>query len=179
VEVLFECINVQSRENVHETSMTLMAKKLIIHAIIYLSLALAFLVWVIINGNLEHMTFAIVIFISCFALVSYRYYNVPKIYAKQIYETSIKMYQEAIHTHVQFTASIIRNNNLQSRNFKTFQYKEITKLVETEHLYLLLTQNKSVIMLTKDGFVTGEEAQFIDFMKEKSSYLKLKLLRKK
>ena len=48
-----------------------------------------------------------------------------------------------------------------------FDYKQIKKLVNTKNFIILKINNKSAILVLKNGFVKGNKKDFIEFIENK------------
>ncbi len=80
------------------------------------------------------------------------YKNFKGVYGESV-EVSLNFYDEKIDI-------ITFRSNL------TLEYSQITKVLETENLYLLMIEKQNII-LSKNGFINGDIDKFKLFIKEK------------
>lgn len=160
MEPLFECTTVQNREVLRMAAARLMRTKLIVHAVILITLALGFLAFVLIR-RLEHVYFFATAFsMACIALAIWRFENVPQKFSRKTYEDQVKLYGEPAVTDVCVYESQLRIENRLQRRVKQYDWQDCVKIMETKELFLILTRQKTVVVLDKSGFHHGEPAEF-------------------
>ena len=50
-----------------------------------------------------------------------------------------------------------------------FEYSQITQIVHTKNFIVLKTSEQSAILVLKNGFLKGNETDFLKFIKEKTN----------
>lgn len=67
-------------------------------------------------------------------------------------------------TNIKFQKKIIMN---EGKIHLEFDYKQIKKVVNTKNIIILKINNKSAILVLKNGFVKGNKKDFIEFIENK------------
>jgi len=73
-----------------------------------------------------------------------------------------------VMTEVIMDERSISNNNVQAKVNVSYEYKMLSELIETEHLYILMLKSKHAIIVDKEGFVKGNIDQFPAFVRNKA-----------
>lgn len=89
----------------------------------------------------------------------------PILTVKQLEETEKRLNNGIIEkTNVKFSDNIVMN---EGKVHLEFEYNQITKILQTKNFIVLKTSEHSAILVLKDGFLKGNESDFIKFIKEK------------
>lgn len=105
------------------------------------------------------LTAAIIAFIS--AILT------PIITTKQLEEVEKRLNNGTIEkTNVKFLNNIVMN---EGKVHLEFEYGQITQIVYTKNFIVLKTSNQSAILVLKNGFLIGNETEFLKFIKEKTN----------
>lgn len=90
---------------------------------------------------------------------------IPIVTLKQLEETSKRLNNGKIEkTNVKFSNNIIMN---EGKAHLEFEYNQIIKIVQTKKFIVLKTSEQSAILVLKNGFLKGNEKEFIRFIEEK------------
>lgn len=105
------------------------------------------------------LTAAIIAFI--FAILT------PIITVKQLEETEKRLNNGSIEkTNIKFSNNIVMN---EGKVHLEFEYGQITQIVYTKNFIVLKTSEQSAILVLKNGFLKGNETEFLKFIKEKTN----------
>lgn len=105
------------------------------------------------------LTAAIIAFIS--AILA------PIITTKQLEEAEKRLNNGNIEkTNIKFSNNIVMN---EGKVHLEFEYNQITNVVQTKNFIVLKTSNQSAILVLKNGFLIGNETEFLKFIKEKTN----------
>lgn len=105
------------------------------------------------------LTVAIIAFI--FAILT------PIITVKQLEETEKRLNNGSIEkTNIKFSNNIVMN---EGKVHLEFEYGQITQIVYTKNFIVLKTSEQSAILVLKNGFLKGNETEFLKFIKEKTN----------
>ena len=89
----------------------------------------------------------------------------PIITTKQLEETEKRLNNGKIEkTNVKFLNNIVMN---EGKAHLEFEYNQITKIVQTKNFIVLKTSEQSAILVFKNGFLKGNETDFMRFIEEK------------
>lgn len=89
----------------------------------------------------------------------------PILVVKQLEETEKRLNNGIIEkANVKFSDNIVMN---EGKVHLEFEYNQITKILQTKNFIVLKTSEHSAILVLKDGFLKGNESDFIKFIKEK------------
>lgn len=126
------------------------------------------------NNYAQGITWAIV-----WILVEYLlYHRLPNIRANKIYDQYKKVYNEEVQCEISFYEdNNIVSTNMADNNEVDINYNDIKEIVETDNLYLVILEGGLFHMLDKSEFIKGDIKDFIPFIKEKCSNVKLNLLK--
>ena len=69
-------------------------------------------------------------------------------------------------TNVKFLNNIVMN---EGKVHLEFEYGQITQIVYTKNFIVLKTSEQSAILVLKNGFLKGNETEFLKFIKEKTN----------
>lgn len=69
-------------------------------------------------------------------------------------------------TNIKFSNNIVID---EGKVHLEFEYSQITKVVQTKNFIALKTSEQSAILVFKNGFLKGNEKEFIQFIKEKTN----------
>lgn len=155
--VLTEALTVQLRE-------TQRRKNLIFVVVISLLLVFCLVTWIASKDS--HY---LVLSILCLFLYGMLYFNarfLPGRTAK-LQVPRIQQKNGGLLFQAQFLDEDITVLNPTGEESGRVPYPELEKLVETEHLILLFNRDKHMILLNRDGFRGGSEADFWRRMNEK------------
>ena len=87
----------------------------------------------------------------------------PILVVKQLEETEKRLNNGIIEkTNVKFSDNIVMN---EGKVHLEFEYNQITKILQTKNFIVLKTSEHSAILVLKDGFLKGNESDFIKFIK--------------
>ena len=91
----------------------------------------------------------------------------PIITVKQLEEAEKRLNNGSIEkTNIKFSNNIIMN---EGKVHLEFEYSQITKIENTKNFIVLKTSNQSAILVLKNGFLKGNETEFLKFIKEKTN----------
>lgn len=68
-------------------------------------------------------------------------------------------------TNIKFSNNIVMN---EGKVHLEFEYSQITKIVHTKNFIVLKTSEQSAILVFKNGFIKGNESEFLKFIKNKT-----------
>lgn len=89
----------------------------------------------------------------------------PIITTKQLEETAKQLNNGKIEkTNVKFSDNIVMN---EGKVHLEFEYHQITKIVQTKNFIILKISEQSAILVSKTGFVKGNEKDFMKFIEGK------------
>jgi hypothetical protein len=99
------------------------------------------------------------------ALLEFMY---PKLTAKSVLRKIKKRNGGEIpKTQLRFKDKIYQFEGNMRQPVLSYRYDDITEIVETEEYYYLLISKYVGIIVDKNGFIKGEEAEFMDFINKK------------
>lgn len=91
----------------------------------------------------------------------------PIITVKQLEEAEKRLNNGNIEkTSIKFSNNIIMN---EGKVHLEFEYSQITKIEDTKNFIVLKTSNQSAILVLKNGFLKGNETEFLKFIKEQTN----------
>lgn len=91
----------------------------------------------------------------------------PIITTRQLEEAEKRLNNGKIEkTNVKFLNNIVMN---EGKVHLEFEYNQITNIVQTKNFIVLKTSEQSAILVLKNGFLTGNEKDFLKFIKEKTN----------
>lgn len=91
----------------------------------------------------------------------------PIITVKQLEEAEKRLNNGNIEkTNIKFSNNIIMN---EGKVHLEFEYSQITKIENTKNFIVLKTSNQSAILVLKNGFLKGNETEFLKFIKEQTN----------
>lgn len=91
----------------------------------------------------------------------------PIITVKQLEEAEKRLNNGSIEkTSIKFSNNIIMN---EGKVHLEFEYSQITKIEDTKNFIVLKTSNQSAILVLKNGFLKGNETEFLKFIKEQTN----------
>lgn len=91
----------------------------------------------------------------------------PIITVKQLEEAEKRLNNGSIEkTNVKFSNNIVMN---EGKVHLEFEYSQITKIENTKNFIVLKTSNQSAILVLKNGFLKGNETEFLKFIKEQTN----------
>ena len=91
----------------------------------------------------------------------------PIITVKQLEEAEKRLNNGSIEkTNIKFSNNIIMN---EGKVHLEFEYSQITKIEDTKNFIVLKTSNQSAILVLKNGFLKGDETEFLKFIKEQTN----------
>lgn len=91
----------------------------------------------------------------------------PIITVKQLEEAEKRLNNGSIEkTNIKFSNNIIMN---EGKVHLEFEYSQITKIENTKNFIVLKTSNQSAILVLKNGFLKGNETEFLKFIKEQTN----------
>ena len=91
----------------------------------------------------------------------------PIITVKQLEEAEKRLNNGSIEkTNVKFSNNIVMN---EGKVHLEFEYSQITKIENTKNFIVLKTSNQSAILVLKNGFLIGNETEFLKFIKEQTN----------
>lgn len=91
----------------------------------------------------------------------------PIITVKQLEEAEKRLNNGNIEkTSIKFSNNIIMN---EGKVHLEFEYSQITKIENTKNFIVLKTSNQSAILVLKNGFLKGNETEFLKFIKEQTN----------
>ena len=89
----------------------------------------------------------------------------PIITTKQLEEAEKRLNNGTIEkTNVKFSNNIVMN---EGKVHLEFEYNQITNIVQTKNFIVLKTSEQSAILVLKNGFLQGNEKDFLKFIEEK------------
>ena len=136
-----------------------LCKKIIVNSI-WLAL-LGILLFILMEGTMSYMILSAMI-ILCIASIF-----TPIITVKQLEETEKRLNNGVIEkTNVKFSDNIVMD---EGKVHLEFEYSQITEMVQTKNFIVLKTSEQSAILIFKNGFIKGNEQDFISFIEEKIS----------
>lgn len=137
----------------------ILCKKTIITGFIILLIGILFFFFTSSQNSYIVLTAAIIAFIS--AILT------PIITIKQLEETGKRLNNGNLEkTNVKFSDNIVMN---EGKVHLEFEYSQILKIVDTKNFIVLKTSEQSAILVFKNGFLIGNEAEFLKFIKEKTN----------
>ena len=99
------------------------------------------------------------------AIYAYLTISMPKRTSKKVFETYIhNSNRDYLDIRVAFAELDITVETVSSGETRIYQYDDLKKMAETEHLYLLDMGNKTYIYVAKDGFTKGTCEEFVEFI---------------
>lgn len=136
-----------------------LCKKTIIAGFIIALIGILFFFLTSSQNSYMLLTAAIIAFIS--AILT------PIITTKQLEEAEKRLNNGTIEkTNVKFLNNIVMN---EGKVHLEFEYGQITQIVYTKNFIVLKTSNQSAILVLKNGFLIGNETEFLKFIKEKTN----------
>ena len=91
----------------------------------------------------------------------------PILTVKQLEETEKRLNNGIIEkTNVKFSNNIVMD---EGKVHLEFEYNQIIKILQTKNFIVLKTSEQSAILVLKNGFLKGNENDFIKFIEEKIS----------
>lgn len=88
--------------------------------------------------------------------------------AKQSVQRTQAIYHQPDRLTASFTESGILVHNANSGGEMSLSYSQIRKLLQTQHLYILMMEQKICVLVNRDGFSVGRPETFVDFIQKKS-----------
>lgn len=89
----------------------------------------------------------------------------PITMVRQLEETEKRLNNGKIET-----TKVVFSNNITMNEGKVhleFEYNQISKIVQTKNFIILKTSKQSAILVFKNGFLKGNEKDFLNFIEEK------------
>lgn len=103
------------------------------------------------------------------ALLIVLVWALPYLAAKKEADKQLEVCHRVPETLSQFYDDEFRFTNLTVHTELSIRYQQISRVIETEHLYLLWLPKKLFFMVRKDGFTKGDADAFIAFLQSKAS----------
>lgn len=159
MEDLFENEYKMETKYFKEYVYNVLCKKTIIAGFIIALIGILFFFLTFSQNSYIILTAAIIAFIS--AILT------PIITTKQLEEAEKRLNNGTIEkTNVKFLNNIVMN---EGKVHLEFEYGQITQIVYTKNFIVLKTSNQSAILVLKNGFLIGNETEFLKFIKEKTN----------
>lgn len=159
MENLFENEYKMETKYFKEYVYNVLCKKIIITGVITALIGVLFFFFTSSQNSYIVLTVAVIAFIS--AILT------PIITTKQLEETEKRLNNGTIeNTDIKFSNNIVMN---EGKVHLEFEYGQITKIVYTKNFIVLKTSEQSAILVLKNGFLKGNETEFLKFIKEKTN----------
>ncbi|MDD2993555.1 MAG: YcxB family protein [Pygmaiobacter sp.] len=164
MEPVFKNAYVYTMEDLKEIAQHSMVQKYKITAMVLAALCclLAVLLWL-----LQGPFVLIAALLISAVLVLFKLFRLPTKLAGQTYRRNQVMYQAQPRVEVDFFDDQLQAHNESSKAILQFTYDKIVRIKETKNLYLLLLPEQLVVMVQKRGFISGQPAEFVPFLKQK------------
>lgn len=166
MEALFENVCIYTREGFLECFKVIKSKKGAIFnhtavAVIIL-LALSYLVEGELVSTFLYVCGAVFLLVFYFALM-------PRRIAKTHYENmmAISNNKEIKSVTVFYEDGFVVKNEASGGEYK-YQYSKIQRVKETQNYIVLVLEKNALVMIYKNGFITGDAEDFIGYMKQKT-----------
>lgn len=135
-----------------------LCKKLILNGLIIGLIGILFFIFVHSKVSYIVLTAAIIAFIS--AILT------PVVTTKELERTSERLNNGKIEkTRIKFLNNIVID---EGKVHLEIEYSQITEIVQTKNFIVLKTSKQSAVLVLKNGFVKGNENDFIKFIEEKT-----------
>lgn len=170
LETIFENRTRLTKEVMNEfgkESFSVFGKKYRIFVFIMAVISLLFAITFIIIDGFSWLVFFFILFAGFFLFMFFKAYLFR---LKENYKNLTALHGEVPENLIKFYED--RFESITARSNISIEYSKITKLIETENLFILMIEKQGIILL-KNGFTTGNFDSFKSFIKEKCN-LKLK-----
>ena len=165
MDTQFENTTIQTKEILRQAAACIMRKKLIIHAVVLLTLGIGFLIFVLFKGTDAAYFFGIAFSFACISIAIYRFDSVPKKFAERTYSNQLKLFKEPATLVVSVRAQTLSVENRQQNSLHTYSFSECVKLLENKAVVVLKTEKKTYILLDKAGFTKGTAEDFVALLR--------------
>lgn len=137
-----------------------LCKKMIISGLIIASIGILF--FCLIHNQYAYIFLTISIIVFLFTIM------LPRVTIKEFEKGGKRLNNGKIEkTNIKFSNNIIMN---EGKVHLEFEYDQINKILETKNFIVLKIDEQSSILVFKNGFLKGNEKDFIKFIEEKIKY---------
>lgn len=95
------------------------------------------------------------------------YYAKTTLAAKKHYKSNMELYGEEAETRIFFYDDCIIGKNMNTGKSVKTTYDKIDRIVETKNLYILNMLGNVSILVDKNGFISDNSPEFVEFMRQK------------
>lgn len=154
---LFENEYTMETKLIREYVYNILCKK---HIIISLIIAvIGMFLFTFLDGEKSYIILVIAIISLAYSI------SIPIITTKQIEKMETKLNNGKIEkTNIKFQNNIVMN---EGKVHLEFEYNQITKILQTKNFIVLKIDKNSNILVLKNGFLKGNEKEFIKFIERK------------